>query len=77
MRMAEQRFQRNFPSRLNKDRVGTLSADNPEREALMGLADGMGSRRPDGFRPNGKLDHLTGERAKDHTGAEPRRKLYE
>ena len=43
----------------------------------MGLADGMGSHRPDGFRPNGKLGHLTGERAKDHTGAEPRRKLYE
>lgn len=76
-RMAWQRFQLNLPQRLNEERVSSLSADNPERGRLLGLAAGMEVPLPVGFQPNGKLDHRTGERARDHTGAEPLRKLYE
>ena len=77
VRMAQQRFQRNLPARLNEDRVNALSADNPERGRLLGLAAGMEVPLPEDFRPNGKLDHLTGERGENHTRAEPLRRLYE
>ena len=77
VRMAEQRFQQILPSRLNEERVkAVISADNPERERLLGLAAGMEIPLPTGFRPNGKLDYRTGEHCADHTGAEPLRQLY-
>jgi hypothetical protein len=39
--------------RLNPERVGSLRADNPEREKLLGLCEGMVVPKPEGFIPNG------------------------
>jgi hypothetical protein len=39
--------------RLNPERVGSLRADNLEREKLLGLCEGMVVPKPEGFIPNG------------------------
>jgi hypothetical protein len=39
--------------RLNPQRVESLRADNPERERLLGLCEGMVVPKPEGFVPNG------------------------
>jgi hypothetical protein len=39
--------------RLNPQRVESLRADNPERERLLGLCEGMVVPKPEGFIPNG------------------------
>ena len=41
-------------SRLNPTRISMLRVDNPERELLLDLAEGMRVPRPNGFTPNGK-----------------------
>lgn len=42
-----------LPGRLNSERVNTLRPDNPERERLTGLVEGMEVPLPEGFKPNG------------------------
>ena len=43
------------PQRLNASRIGLLRSDNPERELLLDLADGMRVPLPTGFEANGHV----------------------
>ena len=72
LRMAEQRFQLLRPDRLNEARVlEVLSADNPERDKMLSLAAGMEVPLPDGFKPNGKLNYLSGETVSTYNASDP------
>jgi hypothetical protein len=51
--MVGARLQKLAPTRLNPARVQALSRDNPERERLLDLADGIMVATPPGFYPNG------------------------
>ena len=51
--MARKRLDQLRPGRLNTERVQRLSGDNPERERLLSLAEGMVVPLPEGFEPNG------------------------
>ena len=42
-------------NRLNPARINLLLSDNPERNLLLDIAEGMRVPRPEGFVPNGKL----------------------
>ena len=66
-KVARDRLDQLRPGRLNHERLLSLSADNPEREHLEDLAEGMEIPLPDGFVPNG---------ASEQTRPRPR-KLYE
>ena len=57
------------PDRLNKERVMTLRKDNPERELLLQLCDGMRVHKPEGFTPNGATS--TGTLHKSYKGSFP------
>ena len=52
--MAWNRQQRLRKDRLNTERVDTLREDNPKRELLLQLCEGMVVHRPEGFTPNGR-----------------------
>jgi hypothetical protein len=51
--MAANRLKALKSDRLNPERVESLRSDNPERERLRGLCDGMVVPKPEGFIPNG------------------------
>ena len=56
-RMVARRFKQLLSSRLNKDRINeVISADNPDRDRLYDLANGMQVPVPDGFIPNGQSE---------------------
>ena len=67
-KMARRRLSESSATRMNKQGVRRLSADNPEIEKLLVLTEGVEIITPKGFVPNGKMEAPTLRRAYLETG---------